>query len=249
VPATAVGGSYQVRFTGDNVSTTDNATNTIDVLSAGSGVNANAGADSTNAVTFTNPSTVSNHPSSAGIPVATIALNGGASSGPGTLTYSWSITSAPVNATGAYAPSIDNASAVSTTLRVRRKGVYTVQLFVSNGLPAEPSNTDSRTITVNVAAGNTFTAMKTTFVTRGCTGCHSIVGGISPSWADEMQSGLTLYQRVTARVNVTDPTSSSILVNPAEGNPSMGQQTGFFDADTSSYTQFLNWIIDGAPNN
>ncbi len=29
----------------------------------------------------------------------------------------------------------------------------------------------------------------------------------------------------------------------------MSQQTGFFDGDTTSYTQFLNWIISGAPFN
>jgi hypothetical protein len=251
VPSTAVGGSYQVRFTGSNVSTNDNATNVINVLSAGSGVNANAGADTANALTFTNPSTVGDHPDSAGIPVATVALNGGGSTGPGVLTYAWSVTSAPVDAIGSYAPTIDNASASSTTLRVRRKGSYTVQLFVSNGLPAEPSNTDTRNITVSVAGGNTFGAVTSTFGTRGCTagGCHSTGSVSPPSWVNETVSGQTLYQRVTARVTTAAPASSLIVVCPAEGTCGMGQQTGFHAGDTSSYTQFLNWIVDGAPNN
>jgi len=29
----------------------------------------------------------------------------------------------------------------------------------------------------------------------------------------------------------------------------MGQQTGFNGGNTTNYTEFLNWIISGAPNN
>jgi mono/diheme cytochrome c family protein len=260
VPSGSIGGTYAVTLTAtSNLGTSAPAvTHSLTVQSAGSGVVANAGANSTNPVTFTNPSTFFPFPGAflapdpAGIPESpAITLNGSASTGPGTLTYTWSIISQPGNATGAYVPTIANASAVSTTLTVRRTGVYTVQLFVSNGLPPGPSNTGTRTITVQVAAGNTFTLMKNTFVSRGCTtgGCHD-GGTTTPSWEDEVHLGQTLHQRVFARVTASglaDPATSLIITCPSQGC-AMSQQTGFHSSDTSSYTQFLNWIINGAPN-
>jgi mono/diheme cytochrome c family protein len=246
--AAAVGNSYDVTFTGSNVSTSNSITQTITVQSAGSGVTANAGANSTNSVTFANPSTVSDYPDPSGIPEATIALNGAASTGPGTLAYSWTVTGVPGNATGAYAPSIDSASSSATTLRVRRKGTYTVSLSVTNGLPPGPGNTATRTITVNVASGNTFTNVKNAFVNRGCTGCHVTGSTSPPSWDTDVVGGLTLYQRVTARVSA-DPAQSLILTCPSDGTCGMGQQAGFHGGDLSSYSLFLNWIMDGTPNN
>jgi hypothetical protein len=226
----------------------------LTVTSAGSGVVANAGANSTNALTFTNPVSGTSGggvaaPENTGIPVApAIALIGSASTGPGTLTYTWSIISAPGNATGAYTASIASPSSVSTTLTVHRAGIYTVQLFVSNGLPPGASNTATRTITVNANA-ITFTTMKSRFVSLGCTGCHSAGSTVPPSWVDETVGGLTLYQRVTARVDSTNTTASLIVRCPAQGDCGMGQQTGFTNANSTNYTEFLNWIISGVPNN
>jgi len=181
-----------------------------------------------------------------------ISLTGSASTGPGTLTYTWSIISAPVDATGAYTASIASPSSVSTTLTVHRAGIYTVQLFVSNGLPPGASNTATRTITVNANA-ITFTTMKSRFVSLGCTGCHSSGSVTPPSWVDEtvVVSGtpLTLYQRVTNRVDSINTTASLILRCPAQGDCGMGQQTGFTNANSANYTEFLNWIISGVPNN
>ena len=249
VPATAVGGSYQIRFTGDNLSTTDNVVNTINVLSAGSGVNANAGADTSSSFTFSVPS-VGGIPDSTAIPTpSTISLDGSASTGPGTLTYAWTVTAAPGDATGSYAPSIASASSASTSLTVHRAGSYTVQLVVDNGLPQGAGNTDTRNITVNVTP--TFTQVKATLVSRGCTagGCHSSGSTVPPSWVDETVTGQTLYQRVLADVSAAAPATSLMVVCPAEGTCGMGQQTGFHTGDTTSYLQFLNWIIGGALNN
>jgi hypothetical protein len=102
---------------------------------------------------------------------------------------------------------------------------------------------------VNVAGGNTFTNVKGTFVSRGCTGCHVSMSTSPPSWIDETVSGLTLHQRVTARVDATDPANSLMLICPAEGTCGMGQQNGFHAGDLSSYSLFLNWIMDGTPDN
>ena len=256
VPSTSIAGTYVVTLTatsGVGTSATS-ATHSLTVASAGSGVVANAGGDSTQALQFTNPSINAGTFNSSGIPVApAISLDGTGSAGPGSLSYTWSVISAPPNATGSYAPSIASPGSVTTTLTVHRAGTYTVQLFVSNGLPPGPSNTDTRSITVNVPANATFTNVAATFPARGCTsaGCHQSGSVTPPSWVNETVNGLTLYQRVTARVGATglaDPATSLLITCPAEGC-AMSQQPGFFDGDTTSYTLFLNWIIGGALNN
>ncbi len=227
-------------------------THILQVQSAGSGVVANAGANSTNNLTFTNPAFNAglSAPDPTGIVVApAISLNGSGSTGPGTLTYTWSVIGAPPDATSSYAPAIASPSSVSTTLTVHRAGIYTVQLFVSNGLPPGPSNTATRTITVN-ANGITFATMKTRFVSLGCTGCHSSGSVVPPSWVDETVNGLTLYQRVTARVDSTNTAASLIVRCPSIGDCGMGQQNGFFGStNPTNYSEFLNWIISGVPNN
>jgi hypothetical protein len=256
VPSSSVSGTYVVTLTPTS-SLGTSATpviHSLTVTSAGSGVVANAGANSTNSLTFTNPVSGTSGggaaaPENTGIPVApAIALTGSASTGPGTLTYTWSIISAPGNATGAYTASIAGPSSVSTTLTVHRAGLYTVQLVVSNGLPPGPSNTATRNITVNANA-ITFTTIKSRFVSLGCTGCHSSGSVNPPSWVDEPVAN-ALYNRVLLRVNSTDPTQSLIVHCPAQGDCSgMGQQAGFTSANSTNYTEFLNWIISGVPNN
>jgi hypothetical protein len=255
VPASSIGGTYVVTLTAISSLGTASApvTHSLTITSAGSGVVANAGASGTVTVTFTNPASSTPGggvaaPDQNGIPGAAVALNGSASTGPGTLTYSWSITAQPGNATGAYVPTITSPTSASTTLNVHRAGVYTVSLFVSNGLPPGPSNTATRTITVNANA-ITFTTMKSRFVSLGCTGCHSSGSVTPPSWVDETVGGLTLYQRVTARVNATDPAQSFIVRCPSQGDCGMGQQTGFTNSNLTNYDEFLNWIMSGAPNN
>ena len=242
VPSTAVGGTYQVSFTGSNVTTTDSVTNSIGVLSAGSGVNANAGADSNNPLTFSNSLGSS---STSGNPIATVALDGTASSGPGTLTYSWSVTSGPGGT------SITNATLASATLNVATVGPYVVQLVVDNGLPQGAGNTSTRTITAT--ANSTFQA-NVVPVFQGCLGggCHSS-GTAQPDW--ETASGL--HARVFARVNTGSPTLSLLLLNPSNNSSAPngnghggGLRAGFGLAGVfSNYNLFLTWIVGGAPDN
>jgi hypothetical protein len=255
VPLSSISGTYVVTLTAVSSLGTASApvTHSLTVTSAGSGVVANAGASGSVTVTFTNPSSSTPGggvlaPDPAGIPGATVALNGTGSTGPGTLTYSWSITGQPGNAIGSYTPTISSPTSAAATLNVHRAGVYTVSLFVSNGLPPGPSNTATRTITVNANA-ITFTTMKSRFVTLGCTGCHSSGSVTPPSWVDETVGGLTLFQRVTARVNATDPAASLIARCPSQGDCGMAQQGGFTNSNLTNYNEFLNWIMSGAPNN
>jgi len=273
VPSGNLGNTYAVTLTAISSLGLSSApvVHNLQIQSAGSGVVANAGADSTTTVAFTNPSSAVptggvSAPSIGGIPLGTVGLNGSASTGPGTLTYSWTIISSPVanGVNGSYQPSISNASSAIATLNVHRAGLYTVQLFVSNGLPPGPSNTATRNITVVVPPAdifgstgnpNTSVGVAGIFQTngRGCTGCHD--GSFAtPSWIDS--GSPTLYTRVTSGfVNTTDPARSLILACPSEGSQvcaslaGMPQQSGFTDADSSSYNVILNWIIGGAPNN
>jgi len=272
VPSSSINGTYSVTLTATSaVGSSSSATLAagLTVQSAGSGIVANAGANSTNSLTFTNPSTIvpfggaAAAPDPSAIPVATVGLDGSASTGPGTLTYTWSVTAQPGNATGAYVPTITNANSVSATLNVHRAGAYQVQLVVSNGLPGP--GTALRNITVN-ANGITFTTMihrlgngVVDAGNLGCTGCHVATSVTPPSWDVNDPDRASLYARVTARVNATDPARSLIVTCPAESTQSldchnppaalMGQQTGFNGGNTTNYTEFLNWIISGAPNN
>jgi hypothetical protein len=66
---------------------------------------------------------------------------------------------------------------------------------------------------------------------------------------DETVGGLTLYQRVIARVDATNTAASLIVRCPSQGDCGMGQQTGFTNSNLANYNEFLNWIISGAPNN
>jgi len=228
-------------------------THNLQIQSAGSGVVANAGANSSNTLTFTNPTTSvgldgTTAPDSSGFPLATIALNGSGTTGPGTLTYSWSVFSQPGNATGSYAATITNATSVAATLNVHRPGTYVVRLIVDNTLPQGPGNTAFRTITVSANA-STFTTLKSNFTALGCTGCHFTPGTAArPSWEDVTDGGATLYGRVTALVNSNDPTQSRFLICPSHGcTGGMPQQSGFGVTNTNVYTAFLNWIIGGVP--
>jgi hypothetical protein len=260
VSSSSLGGVYTVTLTatsGVGTSATS-ATHNLTVASAGSGVVSNAGANSSNTLTFVNPNTAivpvqpgsgpSVAPDPNGIPVATVGLNGSASTGPGTLSYTWSVISQPGTATGSYVASITSPNSVTATLNVHRVGSYTVQLFVSNGLPPGPSNTSTRTIIVSANA-LPFSTIKTRFVSLFCTTCH-VTGSVNPpSWVDEPTTA-ALYARVFARVNTTDPALSLIVRCPAEGWCGMGQQNTFFgNANPTNYSEFLNWIVGGAPNN
>jgi hypothetical protein len=256
VPLGSISGTYVVTLTAISSLGTASApvTHSLTVTSAGSGVVANAGASGSVTVTFTNPSSTTGAdgfaaPDPAGIPGATVALNGSASTGPGTLTYSWSITAQPGNATLAYAPTITNPTSANATLNVHRAGVYTVSLFVSNGLPPGPSNTATRTITVNANA-ITFTTMKGRLNnTLGCATCH-VAGSVTPpSWVDEPVAN-ALYNRVIARVDANNPAASLMVRCPSQGDCGMGQQSGFYNSTSlTNYNEFLNWIMSGAPNN
>ncbi len=270
VPESAIGQTCTFRLTASNLSTTDSADTTV-TIAAASGQNPNASyvaATTTRcAVTSGSGSTPGAACTWAGSPFnATIALTASAS-GPGTLTYQWSVTSGPAGS------SITNSTSSSATLNIVNDGVYTVQLFVDNGA-LSTGTTVTKTITVT--ANRTFTQVSAVFTDAVylCTGCHSYVNGaanpdpannsgLAPSWANELDSnGKTLYQRVVGRINVATPERSLLLLNPLNVNnafndnpivaPNVTPHGGgqmFADTSESGYITFLTWIIGGGLNN
>ncbi len=265
VSSAAIGSTIQVRLTVTGVDGTNvnAATNSITIASAGPNVTADAGSSGSVAVSFANP--LGN--ALAGVPAGTVTLDGSGSSGPGTLTYSWSIVSQPTNATGTFAASVASASSQTTTLTVHRTGTYVVQLSVDNGLGPDVA---SRTITVGVPAGSTFTAVRTLLQDGAqCGSCHIwgsspvpavALGAGQPYWDSAVDTnGTSLYNRVLLRALVSDPSSanttnpsgSRLLECPSLGcnAGSMAPQPGFHTGDFSNYNVFLNWIVGGAPNN
>ena len=264
VPEALINTSCDIRLDASNVSTTGFDVTTINVTATGSSPTASYAAQSTTrcGVTSGSGATPSAACTWAGSPFnATITLDGTGSTGPGTLTYSWSVTSGPSGS------SITNSTSSTATLNIVNDGTYTVDLFVDNGALSSGS-TVSKTITVSANA--TFAQVQTVFT--GCTGCHSYANGatnpdpasnsgLAPSWANENDSnGKTLYQRVTQRANVNDGTleNNLLLLNPL-GSPIFPNTVGgtattrhgggaiFSGTSDPDYITILTWIIGGEP--
>lgn len=238
--------------TGTNPANTDTDNNDITITN-GNGASVAVIANSTTAsLNFTNPSV----PSTAGIPASTLSLSSAGSSSGGGVTYSWSITSQPAAATGSYVATLSSSSAANPTLTVHRIGAYDLELSVDNGSGAVVA---TKTITVGVPANRTFTNVKAVLTNPAeCNSCHDLgstafvpVGGGQPSWTNVSDgSGNTLYQRVAARADLTNPAQSLLVDCPSNGCRTMGSgHTGFGGGDFSNYNLFLDWIIGGALNN
>jgi hypothetical protein len=270
VPETAIGGTYVIQLIASNVSTSDTTTTSISITAVGSAPSAVYSAATTARCTIsggggTTPSascTWSGAP-----PDATITLNGGASSGPGTLTYLWQVLSGPTGS------SIDSPTASSATLHVITTGTYRVQLTVGNS-PLSGGTSVFKDITVSANA--TFAQVKAVFTnpTYSCAsaGCHAIGNpppcrnvnsGLPPSWEDFTDAcvpGKTLYQRVVERATTNDGTiyNNLLLLNalgssapPNNGPPPAAAGHGggapFPNTSDAGYITFLTWIIGGTP--
>lgn len=258
VGVAAVGTSVGVRLvvTGADGTNTSSTTHTLQIATA-SALSAAVIANSTSqTVSFTNTSGTS----TAGFPTGSFLLQSTGSSSGGGTTYSWSITSQPDSSVN-YAASLSSASAASPTLTVHRAGNYTLQLIVDNGTgPA----TATKTIAVGVPASATFANVKSVLTSPSACGmCHlwgsSPVPAMSPGagqpWWDDLPdtNGDSLYTRVVARTNATNPTVSRLLDCPSHGCNSMTSATangipGFDSgASVATYNIFLNWIVGGTP--
>ncbi len=249
-----VGSPVQISFTVNGLVDPANTSSAINTFTIGSATAASTAVIATAAsqtVSFTNPSA----PSTAGIPAGTISLDSTGSSSGGGVTYTWSITSQPGNATGSYVGTLSSTSAANPTLTVRRAGSYDLQLSVDNGTGAAVA---TRTINVLVpVASRSFAAVRAVVTDpAGCNACHDLgatafvpVGGGQPSFTDISDlGGNSLHARVSARGDPTNPAASLLIDCPANGCRTMGAgHVGFGPIDFSNYNLFLNWIIGGTP--
>jgi mono/diheme cytochrome c family protein len=135
-------------------------------------------------------------------------------------------------------------------------GTYIITLKVSNALG---SDSDSVAYTVSSGAADqtalTFADdIRPLLATQTCTSCHSSgpggVPGIPVYWSDEIDDdgkGVTLYQRVMARVNLKEPENSRLLARPTSLTHGGGLLLNMANAqDAADYNTIVNWIREGA---
>ena len=124
---TVVAGQGTLQFAPVPANTSTISTNTFTIMTSG-GVQFDGSQISWS---FNGPSANAGPPQT--VPVlSTVTLNGGGSTnlgGIGTLTYSWSIQSAPAGSTA----TLSNANSVTATFKPDLVGTYTIALTVSNG--------------------------------------------------------------------------------------------------------------------
>ena len=196
--------------------------------------------------------------------IASISLSASAS-GPGTLTYQWSLFSGPAGS------SFTNATSSLATLNIVNDGTYVVRLIVDNGALSAGRTLDK---TITVTAGRTFTQVRAVITALGCAsgGCHAVQNnpadfydndpdpaagsGTPPAWVNVNTAGPeTFRQRVLKRVSLADPANSLFVLNPL----GLGHGGGLFfdnatpdptdDRSDPNYITFLTWIIGGGQDN
>ena len=263
----AFGSAYSVTLTASNINS-QSVTHTI-VVQNGSPAVANIGVGNTAGLTFRSPVAsqtfgaggyLTGSLTSATAGAASVALNSTGSSGAGTLSYQWSITSQPDSTNGPASLSI--ATAAAPTLTVKATGSYQIRLIVTD--QALQTDTKFANFTVTPNSGTTFANITTLLGNSpglGCIGCHAGTGnpannsGTAPDWTSP-GSGGTLWFRLLQRIDLITSSNSLLLLNPSNTTNATnttphggGCQTGFgCDASgTANYTTIQNWILDGAP--
>ncbi|VAW55599.1 hypothetical protein MNBD_GAMMA05-2168 [hydrothermal vent metagenome] len=185
--------------------------------------------------------------------------------------YLWSITSEP---TGSDAVLIDTATSrpllttsvdgdYEVSLTATFNGVLStdvVRIKIDNGLTNATTPLDPKTLTFDAN-------IKPIFGNAGgsdgreCNHCHSVAGGtgtpipgVPVYWndVDNDAADRTFYEEVLARVDFNDPENSLILTKPSNAHHYGGLRGGFEvsnPANRQNYDLFLNWIMEGAPEN
>ena len=264
----ASGSAYSVTLTASNINS-QSVTHTI-VVQNGSPAVANIGVGNTAGLTFRSPVAsqtfgaggyLTGSLTSATAGAASVALNSTGSSGAGTLSYQWAITSQPDSTNGP--ASLSSATAAAPTLTVKATGSYQIRLIVTD--QALQTDTKFANFTVTPNRGTTFANITTLLGNSpglGCIGCHAGTGnpannsGTAPDWTSP-GSGGTLWFRLLQRIDLITSSNSLLLLNPSNTTNATnttphggGCQTGFgcdASSGTANYTTIQNWILDGAP--
>ncbi len=182
--------------------------------------------------------------------------------------YSWRIISEPVGSDAVLTDTATSRPLLTTSVDGDYEIVLvtafendvvsdTVHIKVDNSLSVMTTPPDPKTITFD-------THIKPVFGNAGgfdgkqCNECHSgtdggRIDGVPVFWGDtQPASGTTFYQEVLARVDFQDPENSLILTKPSNSRHYGGLRGGFEvdnPANRQNYDLFLNWILEGAPEN
>ena len=192
--------------------------------------------------------------------------------------YSWSIASKPAGS-DAVLSDVNSSRPLLTTstdgdYEIQMVAAYhddivrdSVNIKIDNNLPAAIVATseaelhnkpDPKTITFeHIKPVFSFAGNAAGSDVKQCSECHVLGGagivGVPVYWNDlQPITGTTFYQEVLARVDFNDPENSLILTKPSN-NHHYGGLRGGFEVDNPSnrhnYDLFLNWILEGAPEN
>jgi len=185
-------------------------------------------------------------------------------------TFSWSISSMPTGSDAVLSDVTSSRPLLTTTMdgdyEISMTASYdgeivtdAVRIKIDNTLTALSTPPDPKTITFD-------THIKPVFGNAGgfdgkeCNQCHSgtdagKIAGVPMFWEDDVSqpvTGTTFYEEVLARVDFNDPENSLILTKPSKNHHYGGLRGGFEvdnPANRANYDLFLNWILEGAPQN
>ncbi|MGB7542791.1 MAG: hypothetical protein WBM28_12345 [Burkholderiales bacterium] len=240
VASSAIGSTYSVTLTQQNVSLPAVPVSQSFTVTAASGFP--TGADFT-PTTSTISFTINGVPGSTPSQVPTGITLTGSASGAGTLSYSWTTTAGTA---GCSIPA--GSSTVATkTLSYTSVGTCSVTLTVSNGIL--PNATVIHTVTIS--SGVVFSDVANLLGSggAGCTGCHTSSGGsATPSWDNDPG----LLSRLITVINTGSPQLSLLLICPyshgdAACSTMPSPQPGFGSGGFANYDEILTWIMNGTP--
>jgi len=183
--------------------------------------------------------------------------------------YSWSITSGPAGSDAVLTDATTSRPLLTTSINgdyeINMTAIFntdvvndTVHIKIDNSLSSATTPPDPKTITFD-------THIKPVFGNAGgfdgneCNQCHSAadgskIDGVPVFWndVDNDPADRTFYEEVILRVDFNDPENSLILTKPSNNHHYGGLRGGFEvgnPANRHNYDLFLNWILEGAPEN
>lgn len=181
--------------------------------------------------------------------------------------YSWSITSEPDGSDAVLTEPTTSRPLLTTSvdgdydlLLVAAYGNKvvsdTVHIKIDNTMSSSSTPPDPKFITFDDHIKPVF-GNAGGFDGKECTECHTGVAsdaeGLPMFWTDSQPlTGSTFFEEVRSRIDFNDPENSLLLTKPSD-NHHYGGLRGGFEVDNPSnrhnYDLFLNWIMEGAPEN
>lgn len=192
--------------------------------------------------------------------------------------YSWQIISAPDGSDASLLEGSTSRPVLNTTVdglyEIQLSASYeadsdtdTVFIRIDNTMTSSTTPQDPKTITLSdilavmqTPGDDANSSLSGTNGQKACEECHASntdggISGVPVFWrtdASQPGTGTTFYEEVLARVDFKDPENSLLLTKPSGNHHYGGQREGFEidnPANRQHYDLFLNWILEGAPEN